>query len=664
MTRLHQYLRFLRRLFANLPKRAYLTLRYQGVRETLFRVVTFPLRLTPLGPRLGLVARLSDASAPARAWYASNARPVAVVIPSYGPAGLALKAARSVKRTSDARVIVADDGSPPEEVRRLKASRHIDVVVTGENAGFAANCNRGLRATDPREDAVLINSDVVAHRGWLAVLQHAAYVHGAGVVGGKLLYPDGTIQFAGGLRNPYAPEWFDHRFRTRPADFPPANVLQPMLTDTGACFYVTRDTLDAVGELDESYGMAYEDVDFCLRTWEAGRRVLYAPAATLTHYESKTRGMQQGARELSAQQHFWDTWGDWFDRRETRAPDGGTRIVYVVQDLGIGGGHRVVFEHLNGLAERGHHPELWSLVDGPPDWYDLDVPLRSFADYDELRDALAPLDAVKVATWWRTAPAVWEAGVRRGVPAFFVQDIETSYYDDPGDKAEVLAGYRNEFEYLTTSEWVHDALTAIVPRAARVAPGVDHARWRELDGCSRDAGAILALGRSNPLKRFELTREAYRGMDAPLWLFGIEPEIADGMGERVSYHRKPSDTEVNELLNTCSVFLQTSEHEGFCLPVLEAMAAGAPVVCTDAHGNREFCRDGVNCLMPADDPRAIREALEAVLRDPELARRLQAGGRATAHAYALPGKLDELDRFYRALAERRASGRRPAPVAA
>src|SRR5205085_762288 len=82
------------------------------------------------------------------------------------------------------------------------------------------------------------------------------------------------------------------------------------------------------------------------------------------------------------------------------------------------------------------------------------------------------------------------------------------------------------------------------------------------------------------------------------WLFGIEPELAAGLGERVRYDVRPSDEEVNELLATCTAFVQTSRHEGFCLPVLEAMSAGAPVVCTDADGNRDFCVDGENCLMP------------------------------------------------------------------
>jgi glycosyltransferase involved in cell wall biosynthesis len=259
---------------------------------------------------------------------------------------------------------------------------------------------------------------------------------------------------------------------------------------------------------------------------------------------------------------------------------------------------------------------------------------------------------------------VWEASLTRGVGVYLVSDIETSYYADTDVHGRVETTYRPEFEFLTISQWNYRTLLHYVPSASIVGCGVDHSRWHDL-GRERADDAILAIGRGNPLKNFPLTRDAYLGFADPrpeLWLFGIEPEVAAGMGDRVTYHRFPSDTEVNELLNTCTVFLQTSRHEGFCLPILEAMAAGAPVVCTDAHGNRDFCRDGVNCLMPGDDPRSVREALDAVLGDAGLRERLRAGGRETADAYALDRKLDELDAFYRELTERRASGRMPDPV--
>ena len=59
-----------------------------------------------------------------------------------------------------------------------------------------------------------------------------------------------------------------------------------------------------------------------------------------------------------------------------------------------------------------------------------------------------------------------------------------------------------------------------------------------------------------------------------LCLFGVEPELAPAGHSR--YVTAPTDEGVNELLNQATVFVQTSVHEGFCLPPLEAMAAGDP----------------------------------------------------------------------------------------
>ena len=54
--------------------------------------------------------------------------------------------------------------------------------------------------------------------------------------------------------------------------------------------------------------------------------------------------------------------------------------------------------------------------------------MRTFEDYETLARRWHDEDAIKVATWWATAEPVWRASVRRGLPVFFVQDIETSYY--------------------------------------------------------------------------------------------------------------------------------------------------------------------------------------------------------------------------------------------
>jgi GT2 family glycosyltransferase len=637
--------------FAGLRRRIELTIRYHGWRTLLFRVVTFPLRFTPLKRRLRLRSVASnDAYRRAVAWYREHGEPVDVVIPSYRDAERVATLVASIQRTVPAgmaRIFVADDASGAENVAALRAIAGIEVLAGEQNAGFAANVNRGLRACDPARDVVVLNSDMEARPGWLACLQFAASQEDdIGIVGARLVYPDGRIQFAGTVRNLGAPEWFDHRYRFKPEGWGPAGIAGPELAVTGACMYLTRAVRERVGLFDERYPMAYEDVDLCLRSWQAGLRVLYFPAASLYHHESVTRGTDVGERERASQQLFWELWGDFFDAREVCTPEGKLRVVYVTEGTGVGGGHRDIFEHLNRLAERGHECALYTLGE-QPDWFDLHVPVHSFEFYDELIAALADVEAIKVATWWNTAAPVWYASVLRGIAVYFVQDIETSYYpDDESVRHAVIDSYRPEFHYMTISGWNRERLRELGLDAELIPPGIDLENFRVRAEVARRDDMVLALGRTNPLKNLPLTVDAWRALPAPraeLCLFGIEPELATDEGMR--YVRSPTDAEVGELFSEAAVFVQTSTHEGFCLPALESMATGGAVVCTDAHGNRDFCVDGENCLMPEPDVESVSAALARLLADPELRARLGRAGIETAAQFAWERRIDALETF-------------------
>jgi GT2 family glycosyltransferase/glycosyltransferase involved in cell wall biosynthesis len=644
------------RQLAGLPRRAWLTLRHQGVGTFVWRAVTFPLRFTPLHRYVRHDVLHAGDHRQARRWYRRHGQPVTIVIPTHGDPTLTIDAVRSVRRTTNARrtrIVVADDGSPAADQERLTRalSGQADVILGDRQAGFATNANRGLRAATG--DVVLLNNDVIAHPRWLERLQYHAYASPRrGIVGPKLLYPDVRIQSAGSFRNLDAPEWFDHRYRFAAAEHGPANVAWPALGVTGACLYVKRAVVEEVGLLDEGYAMAYEDIDWCLRAWENGWEVAYYPGASLTHLESVSRGTEPGERELASQQLFWNRWGDWFDRRDVRTADGRLRVIYVTDDTGIGGGHRDIFEHLNRLQDRGHEVALYTLGE-EVDWFDLRVPVRRFADYDTLVEVLADEDALKVATWWATGRPVWRASVRRGIPVFFVQDIETSYYPESERvRSRVLASYREEFHYMTISGWNRDRLRELRRESALMAPGIDLATFRPIEGTNRRDDMLLAVGRTNPLKNLPLTIESWRalGKDRPeLCMFGIEPELGPKYGAR--YVERPSDAGVNLLLNEATVFVQTSTHEGFCLPPLEAMATGGAVVCTDAHGNRDFCVDGVNCMIPDPTVSSVSGAVGRLFADPQLRARLGEAGMSTAKDYAWARRIDELETFFEAVAQ-------------
>ena len=264
-----------------------------------------------------------------------------------------------------------------------------------------------------------------------------------------------------------------------------------------------------------------------------------ARTPSLTHLESKTRGMAQGERELASQRRFWARWGAWFDERDVRAEDGGLRIVYVTEDTGVGGGHRVVFQHLNGLAARGHHCELWTLGDAP-DWFDLDVPVRSFPDYGDAdrgagrRGRDQGRDLVEDGAGRSGRPPCGA-----GVPVYFVQDIETSYYaEDHG-----IHGARAR--HLPAGVPLPEHVAVGGGAAARAGP-----RRRAASRRGSTSTASTALGRERHRARAARARPHQPAEELPahggrptarcpsrgpeLWLFGIEPELGEPLGAR--YH--------------------------------------------------------------------------------------------------------------------------------
>ena len=98
------------------------------------------------------------------------------------------------------------------------------------------------------------------------------------------------------------------------------------------------------------------------------------------------------------------------------------------------------------------------------------------------------------------------------------------------------------------------------------------------------------------------------------------------------------------------MFVQTSTHEGFCLPPLEAMATGGAVVCTDSHGNRDFCVDGENCLMPEPTVAAVSAAIGGCSPTPSCARGSARRAARTAQDYTWERRIDELEAFLEGVA--------------
>lgn len=407
-------------------------------------------------------------------WYTSHARPVSIVIPSYNDYPLLKNCLKTIRAHTDKdqyHVYIVDDYCRPEQQAKLKKLRAQDVTVMlrKENGGFARAVNTGLKKAlkdDSKRDVVLVNSDIEAHANWLVGLQHGAYTYHkhVGIVGPKLLYPDGRIQSAGSYRNMVDPIWFEHRYRLLRSDYGLANVPQYCLAVTGACMYLKASTLQKIGIFDEDFPFAFEDNDLCLRAWQQDIRTLYYPASILTHAESATRKQHPtiSEREKGSIHYFWKKWGEWLDKRRVTGKAGNIKIIYVTDDTLTENEAQVVIQHLEILTKLDYYVvEFWSAHGYAPSTKSI-IRHRSFKNVEDLVQSLEKEQAIKVATSYTTTLPVWLSSIENGIAVNFVQNVDVHRYaDDPETPRTIAASYREEFKNFTNSIRVRNDLRSL-----------------------------------------------------------------------------------------------------------------------------------------------------------------------------------------------------------
>ncbi|MBQ7858953.1 MAG: glycosyltransferase family 2 protein [Faecalibacterium sp.] len=149
------------------------------------------------------------------------------------------------------------------------------------------------------EYLLLLNNDIeVLTDGFLTELLSYAQRPDVGAVGAKLFYPDDTIQHGGVILGINGSAGHSHKSHPRDAvgDLYRLVTAQNYLAVTGACLLVRTELYDQCGGLDEGdFAVAYNDVDLCLKLYEMGYLNVFTPLAQCYHYESKSRGLDDGS---------------------------------------------------------------------------------------------------------------------------------------------------------------------------------------------------------------------------------------------------------------------------------------------------------------------------------------------------------------------------------
>jgi O-antigen biosynthesis protein len=216
---------------------------------------------------------------------------VSIIIPVYGQHQHTFSCLQSIVAHTrlPVEVLVIDDVSPIPVADALHAVSGIRLLRNDENRGFIRNCNLGAQEARG-EFIVLLNNDTLVTEGWMeALLRPLQQDSRVGVVGAKLIYPDGSLQEAGGILWRDGSAW--NYGRGDDASKAEYNYLREVDYVSGACFAVRRTEYLAAGGFDEAFAPAYcEDSDFCLRMASAGKKVIYQPACTIVHFEGVSNG--------------------------------------------------------------------------------------------------------------------------------------------------------------------------------------------------------------------------------------------------------------------------------------------------------------------------------------------------------------------------------------
>jgi len=196
-------------------------------------------------------------------------------------------------------ITVVDNASTDGGVEALRA-RWPDVrtIVQDRNRGFAAGSNVGIRATHG-DLVLLLNTDTLVPPGAIDTLASRLAAHpSAAVAGPRLIDEAGRPELSfGPMISPLA-ELRQKTLRALySAGLAPVTAWveratrQEQFVDwvSGACLLVARNEAEAVGLLDERYFLYTEDVDFCAAIRARGRRILFAPAAEVTHFRGRSR---------------------------------------------------------------------------------------------------------------------------------------------------------------------------------------------------------------------------------------------------------------------------------------------------------------------------------------------------------------------------------------
>ncbi len=353
------------------------------------------------------------------------------------------------------------------------------------------------------------------------------------------------------------------------------------------------------------------------------------------------------------------------------------KVVWVAQDLHVGGGQRVICELAGKLVQRGYDVEI--IYPKGRGGYRVPEGVKATPVGVEIKSAMLSLftnvpftvAAVPVCDWVICSMPVsaftgFVAGrLRSARILYYVMNDERALFDDRSLlNSNLLIGVYHGLTDLAhklpvtiavNSRWTGTTIRRAQANEYPIIPhGIDPAIFTpEGDTIQKDdTFTIATIGRRHRWKGLGDLIEALnklkrlpKGVPPFQLLIVTQDDLDLKAAEFDSRIIKPAgDNDIAAVLRSADLFVHPSWFEGFGLPPLEAMACGTPTVITDSGGVSEFAIDGENCqLVPPRDPASLAEAISSLMNDPDAMKKFSSSGINTAREFTWDHAADTLE---------------------
>lgn len=299
---------------------------------------------------------------------------VSIVIPVYNEFNYTYNCLLSILKNSGDiayEVIIANDCSTDLTKNITDIVSGIKVVTTTKNMRFLLNCNNAAKYAKGTY-ILFLNNDTQVQENWLQpLLQLIESDDTIGMVGSKLIYPDGYLQEAGGILWQDGSAW-NYGNRQNPDD-PEYNYVKEVDYISGAAIMIRRKLWEAIGGFDERFAPAYcEDSDLAFSVRAHGYKVMYQPLSVVMHFEgiSNGTGTSSGQKkyQIVNQQKFMEKWKNVLEKEHFPnaesvfvARDRNRRkpvllmVDHYVPQYDKDAGSRTVFQYLKMFVDKGYN---------------------------------------------------------------------------------------------------------------------------------------------------------------------------------------------------------------------------------------------------------------------------------------------------------------------